>query len=32
VRVVVGFVDSRDYVRRVKSSFVARAFTFVGGW
>src|SRR5690606_23657455 len=31
-RVVVGFVASRDYVRGVDSSFVARAFAFVGGW
>src|SRR5690606_30633386 len=31
-RVVVGFVPSRDYVRGVESSFVARAFASVGGW
>ncbi len=31
-RVVMGFVVSRGCVRRVESSSVARAFTFVGGW
>ncbi len=31
-RVVMGFVASRDCVAGADSIFVARAFTFVGGW